>query len=184
LEELTEIEITAEELDRLVGSALEILPMETLGLLFGESELGTSRVRSSYVAQNVAERDALSVRPGRFSESLLRRFQNEASGSPFLGGFHSHPYCSTACRDWLHGNPLEGMELSDSDVCFAMHRYLFGRLRQYHELIVGVFPIAVWHEAEVPEKHWRRCRSWHFAPWGVPFQGDEAVPTEPVHWMV
>ena len=85
------LEVTQDELGTLAASALEILPMETLGVLFGEQEIGTYRLRRSFVAQNVKDRDAMSVTPGKFSQVVLRRFQAQASGYKFMGSYHSHP---------------------------------------------------------------------------------------------
>ena len=170
------IEIMSDELERLAASALELLPMETLGVLFGEQEPGIYRLRRSFVAQNVDFRNAMSVKPGKFSQVVLRRFQRQASGYAFMGSYHSHPYFIV---DILGGDAYVGNMLSKSDVMCVLLRCAAENLKQYHELIVGMFPVQIWGGSDAPEK-WRRIQVGPLSPCGFSLHNRTMVDTDQV----
>lgn len=127
------VEIIKESLNTLVTAAVECLPCEAAGLLFGDKY--PTIIKACQPIQ-IAERDIDQIRPDIISEPLIIEASKKLRGLSFLGGYHSHPYEDPAL---LNFQPEFGTSLSEPDQQFILCRnYLL-------EIVVAFYPWETWH---------------------------------------
>ena len=69
--------------------------------------------------------------------------------------------------------------LSEAHVRCCQYHYFAENMRQYHELIVGIFPVQIWGQSNVPER-WQTTEQAGIRPYGVHLPSDTTGITHEV----
>jgi len=151
IEEIAELNITPAQLDQLVISAVEEVPCETVGVIFGKKQIDGLHIGKTYVIQNVYDRDAISVSPRYFSTELIHEYEKSVSDLEFFGGYHSHPYFS----DIIGGVSYAGSRLSGGDLkAIFQHNEVFPDMQAVVELCLAYFPHELWNFNGYSDSDW------------------------------
>lgn len=131
-----EVCISRPQLDAFVVSALEVMPCECLGMLFGHLSEAQISLSHLHPMQNVIFRDPVSVQQSVFSRRRILQIQESLGETEYVGSFHSHPYF---LPEDIGEKMQDGLGLSDADI-----RCQLNFEDSEMELLLGYFPWEPW----------------------------------------
>lgn len=135
--EIKEVRIRRTQLDAAVLAALELMPCECIGIVFGRSDVPKIMIEHIHAMQRVSFRDPFSVRHSGFVLRRLIETQRSLWGHDAIGTLHSHTHIMP---DVPQERIEECVRLSEDDVGILANSD-WGEVA----LLVSCFALQAWN---------------------------------------